>query len=86
MPPALTADRPRIFRITHRDNVPWILKHGLHAPTGRVLDPNFRNIGNLDLIDKRAHRVVKVGPDGIKGCDGDVPTLLALSQELAAGT
>lgn len=64
MPPALSADRPRIFRITHRDNVPWILKHGLHAPTGRVLDPNFRNIGNLDLIDKRAHRVVRVGPDG----------------------
>lgn len=35
--------------------------------TGRVLDPNFRNIGNLDLIDKRAHRVVKVGPDGTLG-------------------
>ena len=43
MPPALSADRPRIFRITHRDNVPWILKHGLHAPKSRLLDPNFRN-------------------------------------------
>jgi hypothetical protein len=32
-----------------------------------VLDPNFRNIGNLDLIDKRAHRVVKDGPDGTLG-------------------
>jgi len=32
-----------------------------------VLDPNFRNIGNLDLIDKRAHRVVRVGPDGTLG-------------------
>jgi ssDNA thymidine ADP-ribosyltransferase, DarT len=64
MSAALNADRPRIFRITHRDNVPWILEHGLHAPNGQVLDPNFRNIGNLDLIDKRAHRVVTVGPDG----------------------
>jgi hypothetical protein len=67
MPPTLNSDRARIFRITHRDNVPWILEHGLHAPNGRVLDPNFRNIGNLDLIDKRAHRVVKVGPDGTLG-------------------
>jgi hypothetical protein len=64
MPPTLNSDRARIFRITHRDNVPWILEHGLHAPNGRVLDPNFRNIGNLDLIDKRSHRVVNIGPGG----------------------
>jgi hypothetical protein len=64
MPSTLNTDRARIFRITHRDNVPWILDHGLHAPNGGVLDPNFRNIGNLDLIDKRAHRVVGVGPGG----------------------
>jgi hypothetical protein len=64
MPPALNADRARIFRITHRDNVPWILKQGLHAANGEVKDPNFRNIGNPDLIDKRTHRRVMVGPDG----------------------
>ena len=28
------------------------------------MDPNFRNIGNVDLIDKRAHRVVSVGQGG----------------------
>lgn len=67
MPPTLNADRALIFRIIHRDNVPWILEHGLHAPKGRVLDPNFRNIGNLDLIGKREHRRVKVGPDGTLG-------------------
>ena len=44
--------------------MPWILDHGLHAPNGQVLDPNFRNIGNLDLIDKRSLRVVKIGPGG----------------------
>jgi hypothetical protein len=64
MPLALNPDRARIFRITHRDNLPWILDHGLHASNGRILDPNFRNIGNLDLIDKRSYRVVKVGPGG----------------------
>jgi hypothetical protein len=65
MPPALNAERARIFRITHRDNVPWILEHGLHAASGDVLDPNFRNIGNPDLINKRSHRRVGVGPDGV---------------------
>lgn len=64
MPPVLNAERARIFRIIHRDNVPWILEHGLHAATSRVLDPNFKNIGNPDLIGKRAQRVVAVGPGG----------------------
>ncbi len=64
MPPVLSAERARIFRITHRDNIPWILEHGLHAVTGKVLDPNFKNIGNPDLIGKRAHRVVPVEPGG----------------------
>jgi hypothetical protein len=65
MPPALTAERARIFRITHKENVPWILEHGLHAANGEVLDPNFRNIGNPDLIDKPTHRRVTVGPGGV---------------------
>jgi ssDNA thymidine ADP-ribosyltransferase, DarT len=64
MPLVLNPDRALIFRITHRDNLPWILDHGLHASNGPILDPNFRNIGNLDLIDKRSRRVVRVGPGG----------------------
>lgn len=64
MPPDLNPERALIFRITHRDNVPWILEHGLHAATGEVLDPNFKNIGNPDLIGRRAQRLVTVGPGG----------------------
>jgi hypothetical protein len=64
MPPTLNPERARIFRITHRDNIPWILEHGLHAANGRIQDPNFRNIGNIDLIAKRSRRTVKVGPCG----------------------
>jgi|SRR5437588_2321097 len=60
----LNPKKALIFRVTHRDNVPWILDHGLHAQNGEESDPNYRNIGNLDLIQKRAHRVVKVGPGG----------------------
>jgi hypothetical protein len=29
-----------------------------------ISDPNYRNIGNVDLIGKRNHRHVRVGPGG----------------------
>ena len=61
---ALTPEKARIFRITHRDNMPWILDHGLHAMNGSQADPGFHSIGNDDLIDKRSRRKVSVGPGG----------------------
>jgi hypothetical protein len=61
---SLTPGKALIFRITHRDNVPWILDNGMHARNGARFDPNFRNIGNVDLIDKRSRRVVGVPPGG----------------------
>ncbi len=60
----LSPTKALIFRIIHRDNLPWILDNGLHARTGKISDPNYRNIGNPDLIDKRSRRVVHVGPGG----------------------
>ena len=53
-----------IFRITHIDNVPWILRNGIHCRNSDTLDPNFREIGNPDLIDKRQHRIVPIAPGG----------------------
>jgi hypothetical protein len=60
----LTQERALIFRITHRDNVPWILKHGLHCPSSNTADPNFVSIGNPDLIDRRRNHAVPVRPYG----------------------
>jgi hypothetical protein len=60
----LKPEKALIFRIVHRDNLPWILDHGLHARNGLVFDPNYRNIGNVDLIGRREHRNVNVGPLG----------------------
>jgi hypothetical protein len=60
----LTPEKGLIFRITHRDNVAWILDNGMHARNGEKFDPNYRNIGNVDLIDKRSRRVVEVLPGG----------------------
>lgn len=38
------------FHITHIDNIPWILKNGLHCANSTTVDPSFRAIGNADLI------------------------------------
>jgi hypothetical protein len=60
----LGADKAFIFRITHIENVPWILQHGLHCRNASVSDPNYRDIGNPDLIAKRARRDVPIPPGG----------------------
>lgn len=59
----LNAEKALIFRIVHRDNVPWILDHGLNAKNEKS-DPHYRNIGHPDIIDRRAHRLVPVSPGG----------------------
>lgn len=61
---SLTPEKALIFRITHIENVPWILANGLHCRNSGVLDPNYRDIGNPDLIAKRAGRVVPIPPGG----------------------
>lgn len=64
MPLDLTAKRGLLFRITHVANLPWLLRHGLHAASGQVTDPKFIAIGNADLIDKRTRRAVLLPPGG----------------------
>ncbi|MFZ5621495.1 MAG: type II toxin-antitoxin system toxin DNA ADP-ribosyl transferase DarT [Pseudomonadota bacterium] len=64
MSDALNPDKALIFRIVHRDNVPWLLRNGLHCRHAAVQDPGYRTIGNPDLIDKRQHRQVPIAPHG----------------------
>jgi len=60
----LNAEKSLIFRIVHRVNVPWLLDNGLHSSGGQAC-PTYRNIGNVDLINRRASRVVPVQPGGV---------------------
>ncbi len=61
---SLSPEKAAIFRITHIENVPWILANGLHCRNSGIVDPNYREIGNQDLIAKRTHRVVPIAPGG----------------------
>lgn len=60
----LNAENARIFRITHINNVPWILAHGLHCRSSHQHDPDFVSIGSAELIGKRANHPVRCGPGG----------------------
>jgi hypothetical protein len=60
----LNSDKALIFRITHIANVPWILRNGLHCKSAEIADPSFVQIGNPELISKRATRDVPVPPGG----------------------
>jgi len=55
----LNPERALIFRITHRKNLSWMLENGLHCRHSPDFDPEFVNIGNADLIDKRNHHPVR---------------------------
>lgn len=57
-------EKTLIFRITHIDNVPWILENGLHCETSSTRDDNFRAIGNPGIIDKRRSKAVPKHPGG----------------------
>lgn len=60
----LSAEKALIFRILHRGNFPWILEHGVHCRNSTTFAPNYVNIGNPELIDKRNGRAVPITPAG----------------------
>lgn len=61
----LNPQKALIWRIVHRDNLPWILENGVHCKNSAMQDPNFVPIGNADLIDRRSHRKVPIAPGGV---------------------
>lgn len=58
----LNRDKALIWRITHINNLPWILENGLHAANSSTQTSKWESIGNLDLINKRANRQVPIAP------------------------
>ncbi len=62
--PSLNPEKALIWRIVHRDNLPWILDNGLHCGNSDVQAPNWVSIGNPDLTEKRATHPVPRPPGG----------------------
>jgi hypothetical protein len=53
-----------LYRITHRDNLPHILRHGLTTAAHPQADPDFVGIGDHTLIAVRKDKAVPVPPGG----------------------
>lgn len=62
--PSLNPQKALIWRIVHRDNLPWILDNGLHCGNSPVKAPGWVSIGNPELVDKRARHPVPLPPGG----------------------
>lgn len=62
---SLTPEKALIFRITHRDNVSWILDNGLWSAGSGRQDPDFVPIGKTELIQARHDRRVPIPPHGV---------------------
>lgn len=62
--PNLNADKALIWRIVHRDNLPWILDNGLHCGNSNLRSAHWVSIGNPDLTLKRATHPVPRPPGG----------------------
>ncbi len=60
----LNPEKALIWRIVHRDNLSWILDNGLHCGNSVNKAPNWVNIGNPELIEKRASHPVPIAPGG----------------------
>lgn len=60
----LNPEKALIWRIVHRDNLPWILENGLHCGNSSIKSSGWVNIGNPELIEKRASHPVPIAPGG----------------------
>jgi hypothetical protein len=61
----LNPDKALIWRIVHRENLPWILDNGLHCRNSPIQAEVYITIGNADLIERRCQRIVPVEPGGV---------------------
>ena len=60
----LNPQKALIWRIIHRDNLPWVLDNGLHCGNCGIHSAHWVNIGNAELISKRAAHPVPLSPGG----------------------
>lgn len=49
-----------IYRITHIENIPHILRYGITHKSSAQKNPDFKNIGDISLIDTRSKKEVPV--------------------------
>ena len=59
LPDLLSAEKALIFRVTHVENLPWVLENGLWCQSGDRVDAAFVPIGNPELIEMQPARAAR---------------------------
>lgn len=54
-----------IYRITHYQNLDFILRSGIYCRNAEQHDPNVYNIGDSSLISSRGNKTVPISPGGV---------------------
>ncbi|AAV82450.1 UNVERIFIED_ORG: uncharacterized protein DUF4433 [Idiomarina abyssalis] len=65
MSKSLNPEKALIWRIIHRDNLEWILQHGVYASSSEYKSDDWVSIGSEELIDKRSKKEVPIAPGGM---------------------
>lgn len=60
----LNLEKALIWRVVHRDNLPWILDNGLLCDNSNLKAPEYVAIGNAD-VERRRLREVPITPGGV---------------------
>jgi hypothetical protein len=50
----------RLYRLTHIENIPHILEHGITHAASEKANPNYQPIGDPSLISSRGNRIVPI--------------------------
>lgn len=53
-------DKVKIYRITHLENIPHILQHGITHKDSQHKNHDYQNIGDLSLINTRNKKTVSI--------------------------
>ncbi|HFK5574058.1 DUF4433 domain-containing protein [Elizabethkingia anophelis] len=64
-----------LYRMTHIENIPHILTHGITHRTSHNSNPNFISIGDVSLIDTRSRKIISVDNGDLFNPNAKVITL-----------
>jgi hypothetical protein len=65
-------DKVILYRITHIENIPHILQYGITHKDSPNKNPNYKDIGDLSLIDTRSKKNVSIENGGFDSDSGIV--------------
>jgi len=71
----MNLEQIKVYRMTHIDNIPHILRHGITHKKSLNSNPNFVTIGDISLIDTRNSKQVKVDNGNFFNFDAPLITL-----------